>query len=88
MDPRYMNNLEKNTFKPCTPTMKKNCEKRGAFLTYWRLISLLSFEKELGWEERLVQQKSLVIVTPTIRIGGTIQISLGKPQPPQFQQPA
>nr|CAN77796.1 hypothetical protein VITISV_040892 [Vitis vinifera] len=23
MDPRYMDNLEKNTFKPCTPTMKK-----------------------------------------------------------------
>ena len=45
MDPRYMDNLEKNTFKPCTPTMKKNCEKRGAFLAYWRLISLLSFEK-------------------------------------------
>ena len=56
MDPRYMNNLEKNTFKPCTPTMKKKiCEKRGVFLAYWRLISLLSFEKELGWGERLVQ---------------------------------
>lgn len=23
MDPRYMDNLEKNTFKLCTPTMKK-----------------------------------------------------------------
>ena len=23
MDPRYMDNLEKNTFKSCTPTMKK-----------------------------------------------------------------
>ena len=23
MDPRYMDNLEKDTFKPCTPTMKK-----------------------------------------------------------------
>ena len=30
MDPRYMDNLEKNTFKPCTPTMKKkNCETKG-----------------------------------------------------------
>ena len=54
MDPRYMDNLEKNTFKPCTPTMKK-IVKRGVFLAYWRLISLLSFEKELGWGERLVQ---------------------------------
>ena len=25
MDPRYMDNLEKNTFKLCTPTRKK-CE--------------------------------------------------------------
>ena len=33
MDPRYMDNLEKNTFNPCTPTMKKKiCEKRGANL--------------------------------------------------------
>ena len=24
VDPRYMDNLEKNTFKPCTLTMKKN----------------------------------------------------------------
>ena len=56
MDPRYMHNLEKNIFRPCTPTMKKkNCETRGAFLAYLRLISLLSFEKELGWGERLVQ---------------------------------
>ena len=55
MDPRYMENLENNTFKPCTPTMKKNCEKRVMFLAYWRLISLLSFEKELGWGDRLVQ---------------------------------
>ena len=54
MDPRYMDNLEKNTFKPCTPTMKKIVKKRGAFLAYWRLISLLSFEKELGLGERLV----------------------------------
>ena len=23
MDPHCMDNLEKNTFKPCTPTMKK-----------------------------------------------------------------
>ena len=29
MDPRYMDNLEKNTFKPCTPTMKKNGETTG-----------------------------------------------------------
>ena len=28
---------------------EKNCEPRGAFLAYWRFISLLSFEKELGW---------------------------------------
>ena len=27
MDPRYMDNLEKNTFKPCTPTMKKIVKK-------------------------------------------------------------
>ena len=47
--------FRKNTFKPCTPTMKKNCEKRGAFLAYWRLINLLSFEKELGWGQSLVQ---------------------------------
>ena len=56
MDPRYMDNLEKNTFKLCTPTRKKKVwNKIGAFLAYWRLISLLSFEKELGWGERLVQ---------------------------------
>ena len=28
MDPRYMDNLEKNTFKSCTPTMKKLWTKR------------------------------------------------------------
>ena len=28
MDPRYMDNLENNTFKPCTPTMKKIMKKR------------------------------------------------------------
>ena len=56
MDPRYMDNLENNTFKPCTPTMKKKiCEKRGVFLAYWRLISLLRFEKELGWGESIVR---------------------------------
>ena len=56
MDPRYMDNLKKNTFKPCTPTMKKIVRKKGVFLAYWRLISLLSFErKKLGWGERLVQ---------------------------------
>ena len=54
MDPRYMDNLEKNTLKPCTPTMKKIVKQKGAFLAYWRLTSLLSFEKELGWGERLV----------------------------------
>ena len=32
MDPRYMDNLEKNTFKPCTPTMKKIVKQKGAFL--------------------------------------------------------
>ena len=26
MDPRYMDNLEKNAFKLCTPTRKKKCE--------------------------------------------------------------
>ena len=54
MDPRYMDNLEKNTFS-LVLLQEKNCEMRGAFLTYWRLISLLSFEKELGLGERLVQ---------------------------------
>ena len=35
MDPRYTDNLEKNTFKPCTPTMKKKIVKqKGAFLAY------------------------------------------------------
>ena len=34
MDPRYMDNLEKNTFKPCTPTMKKIVKQKGAFLAY------------------------------------------------------
>ena len=48
--------FRKEYLKSCTPKMKKkNCEPRGAFLAYWRLISLLSFEKELGWGERLVQ---------------------------------
>ena len=57
MDPRYMDNLEKNTFKPCTPTMKKknNCETKGCVLNLLKLVSLLSVEKELGWGKRLVQ---------------------------------
>ena len=45
MDPRYMDNLEKNAFKLCIPTRKKLWKKKGVFLAYWRLISLLSFEK-------------------------------------------
>ena len=49
MDPRYMDNLEKNTFKPCTPTMKKNGETKGRILSLLNLVSLLSVEKELGW---------------------------------------
>ena len=49
MDPRYMDNLEKNTFKPCTPTMKKNCETNGCVLSLLNLVSSLSVEKELGW---------------------------------------
>ena len=55
MDPRYMDNLEKNTFKPCTPTMKENGETKGCLLSLLNLVSLLSVEKELGWEERLFQ---------------------------------
>ena len=57
MDPRYMDNLEKNTFKPCTPTMKKKkkSETKGCVLSLLNLVSLLSVEKELGWGERLVQ---------------------------------
>ena len=55
MDPRYMDNLEKNTLKPCTSTMKKkNCETKGCVLSLLNLVSLLSDEKELGWGERLV----------------------------------
>ena len=54
MDPRYMDNLEKNTFKPCTLTMKKNCETKGCILSLLNFVSLLSVEKELGWGERLV----------------------------------
>ena len=27
MDPGYMDSLKKNTFKPCTPTMKKKIVK-------------------------------------------------------------
>ena len=54
MDPHYMDNLEKNTLKPCTPTMKKNGETGGCVLSLLNLVSLLSVEKELGWGERLV----------------------------------
>ena len=54
MDPRYMDNLEKNTLKLCTPTWKKNCETKGCVLSLLNLVSLLSVEKELGWGERLV----------------------------------
>ena len=32
--PCYMDNLEKNTLKPCTPTMKKIVKQKGAFLAY------------------------------------------------------
>ena len=47
MDPRYMDNLEKNTFKPCTPGMKKKKrnEKKGCVLSLLKLVSLLSVEK-------------------------------------------
>ena len=56
MDPRYMDNLEKNTFKSCTPTMKENGETKGCVLSLLNFVSLLSVEKKkLGWEERLVQ---------------------------------
>ena len=55
MDPRYMDNLEKNTFKPCTLTMKKNCETKGCILSLLNFVNLLNVEKELGWGERLVQ---------------------------------
>ena len=55
MDPHYMDKLEKNTFKPCTPTMKKKiCEIKGCVLSLLNFVSLLSVEKELGWGERLV----------------------------------
>ena len=54
MNPRYMDNLEKNTLS-FVLLQEKNYEKRGVFLTYWRFISLLSFEKELGLGVRLVQ---------------------------------
>ena len=33
MDPRYMDNLENDTFKPSTP-MKKIVKQKGAFLAY------------------------------------------------------
>ena len=34
MDPHYMDNLENDTFKPCTSTMKKIVKQKGAFLAY------------------------------------------------------
>ena len=34
MDPRYMDNLENNTLKPCTHTMKKIVKQNGALLAY------------------------------------------------------
>ena len=46
MDPHYMDNLEKNTFKPCTPTMKINCETKGCVLSLLNCVSLLSVEKK------------------------------------------
>ena len=55
MDPHYMDNLEKNTFKPCTPTRKRKCEIKGCVLSLLDFFSLLSVEKELGFGERLVQ---------------------------------
>ena len=57
MDPHYMDNLEKNTFKPCTPTIKKKIvvKQKGCVLSLLKVVSLLSVEKELGWGERLVQ---------------------------------
>ena len=56
MDPCYMENLEKDTFKPCTPTIIiiKKIEIKGCVLSLLNLVSLLSVEKELGWGERLV----------------------------------
>ena len=55
MDPRYMDNLEKNTFEPFTPTTKKkNCEIKGSVLSLLNFVNLLSVEKELGWGDRLV----------------------------------
>ena len=44
MDPHYMDKLEKNTFKPCTPK-KKNGETKGGVLSLLNLVSLLSVEK-------------------------------------------
>ena len=49
MDSHYMDNLEKNTFNHCTPTMKKNCEIKRCVLSLLNLVSLLSVGKELGW---------------------------------------
>ena len=44
MDPHYMDKLEKNTFKLCTPK-KKNGETKGGVLSLLNLVSLLSVEK-------------------------------------------
>ena len=53
MDPRYMDNLEKNTFKPCTP-IRKNCEIKGCVLSLLNFVSLLSVEKvpQTAYQER------------------------------------
>ena len=52
MDPHYMDNLEKNTFKPYTPTMKKKCETKGCVLSLLNFVGLLSVQKitRLGGE--------------------------------------
>ena len=45
MEPRYMDNLKKNTFKPCTPTMKKKRVRSkpiefGQFAKCWKRTRL------------------------------------------------
>ena len=54
MDPRYMDNLEKNTLSFVLLQWKKLWTKR-CVLNLLEVVSLLSVEKELGWGERLVQ---------------------------------
>ena len=49
MDPHYMDNLEKDTFKPCTPTVKKIVKQKGCVPNLLKFVNLLSVEKELGW---------------------------------------